>query len=297
MKSMKVLYLETSMWEFDFITQDVLMNINAEVEFFNKDNFKLFSTREDLINKNILILNEVIHLNDIIDIVKIINPLVIMYLSDEMGDKPEILILEKYCKLFLRQYNHIHYSYSNNDYQLPLGYVKSFLKGKSSMSIDNKKIFDREFNCSFIGSNKSDRLHMANVFNNNMNKTNIQFVDNNWDVNNLICSPHECFDVYENSIFTVIGRGNKALDCFRIYEAIVAGSIPVIVGEMEEINHSFYYNGNLPPLLYATTWENAVIRCNELLKNYKQLQQMQDSIKTWWKNQLCFINSLIIDVV
>ena len=40
-------------------------------------------------------------------------------------------------------------------------------------------------------------------------------------------------NIYSQSIFVFNGRGNVFLDCFRLYEAIIAGAIPVIVGEKE----------------------------------------------------------------
>jgi hypothetical protein len=37
----------------------------------------------------------------------------------------------------------------------------------------------------------------------------------------------EMRNIYNNSKFVLVGRGQANLDCFRIYEAIVSGSIPV----------------------------------------------------------------------
>ncbi len=57
------------------------------------------------------------------------------------------------------------------------------------------------------------------------------------------------FDVYNDSIFIPNGRGNFTLDCFRIYEAILSGCIPVIVGKNEELDTIFYYNNDKPPFI------------------------------------------------
>ena len=111
------------------------------------------------------------------------------------------------------------------------------------MELFNQKNFhlllEREYNSSFIGANKSDRGQMKDVLNKHMLRTNIKFVGNNWNINDLSYSPRDMFDIYNNSIFVVNGRGNSNLDCYRIYEAIVAGAIPVIVGKQEEINITF----------------------------------------------------------
>jgi hypothetical protein len=106
--------------------------------------------------------------------------------------------------------------------------------------------------------------------------------------------PCKCFNIYNNSIFVISGRGNVSLNCFRIYEAIVAGAIPVIVGSIDEINNTFNFNNKLPPFIYDETWENVVIKCNDLLKNYEKLQEIQDNLLSWWKNEIIHINKLII---
>jgi predicted O-methyltransferase YrrM len=290
----KVLYIENAAWEYDFIINDILQNIDKDVEKFNKNNFNSLLTRSDIIENNILVVNENCKLDDIINVVKYIKPVVIFYLSDESGESPNTNILDNYTKLLFRQHNHKHYNYSKNNHQLLLGYSTSFLNGEKSSEIKPKKMIDRKINCSFIGAGKSDRYHMANVFRNNMKNTNIMFVENSWDINKLPISPQKCFEIYNNSIFVLNGRGNCSLDCFRIYEAIVAGAIPVIVGSVEEITTTFNYNNNLPPFVYDDTWEKVVIKCNELLNNYEKLQQIQDDLLVWWNKQVLFINELIL---
>ncbi len=292
-----LLYLESTIWEFDFIVNDILYNIQPNIEFFNKDNFTQLLNRNDIIQNNILVINNICNFNHIINVVKHIKPICIFYMSDELGNEPHITILQNYTKLVFRQYNHTKYNYSNNNYQIPLGYSKFFLNNQSSLNVQQtiiKTIQQRTINCSFIGTPKSDRIQMTNVFKNNMQKTYFIFVNNNWDINNLPCSPQKCFDIYNNSIFVICGRGNASLDCFRIYEAIAAGAIPVIVGSNTEIQKTFYYNNNIPPFIYDDTWEKVVVKCNDLLNNYDKLQQLQHNLLLWWNNQILFINNLII---
>ena len=35
--------------------------------------------------------------------------------------------------------------------------------------------------------------------------------------------------VYNRSQFVVVGRGWTSLDCFRVYEALIAGAVPIVV--------------------------------------------------------------------
>jgi hypothetical protein len=106
-------------------------------------------------------------------------------------------------------------------------------------------------------------------------------------------SQQTCFETYSNSIFVINGRGNCSLDCFRIYEAIVAGAIPVVVGSSDEINSTFYYNNKRVPFIHEESWEKALVRCNTLLGQPTTLQELQDELLTWWKEQHTKIHSLI----
>jgi hypothetical protein len=193
---MKLLYLENSIWELDFIVNDILMNIEKEIEIFNKMDFNLFLNRTDIIENNILVINQVLEFHDIINVVKYIKPIIIFYLSDESGNESHITLLETYTKLLFRQYNHEKYNYSSNNLQIPLGYSKYYLDNKNSLCIEHKPINKRDFNCSFIGTQKSDRIHMTNVFRSNIEKSNIIFVNNNWNIDNLPYTPKECFNIY-----------------------------------------------------------------------------------------------------
>jgi len=294
---MKILYLENATWEYDYIVNDILLNIeNKEIEVFKNENFKLFLNRTDIIENNILVINTVCSLDDIITVVKHIKPIAIFYLSDEVGNILDTTVLDKYTKVLFMQYNHKHYNYSSNNFQIPLGYSKYFLNGNRSSSIQTKKISERKINVSFIGTMKSDRYHMKNVFEKNVKTTNIIFTYNNWDINNLPYSPEKCFNIYNNSIFVICGRGNCSLDCFRIYEAIVAGSIPIIVGPLDEIKNTFNYNGNLPPFIYDESWENVVTKCNIFLDDREKLNKIQEELLTWWGNQILFIHNLITKI-
>jgi len=138
---------------------------------------------------------------------------------------------------------------------------------------------------------------MKEVFIKNMKNTNIVFVENYWNLDKLTYKPEHCFEIYNNSIFVICGRGNISLDCYRIYEAIVAGAIPVVVGKLDEIEITFNYNNNIPPFIWDETWEKVVLKCNDLLNNDEKLQTIQDELLLWWKNQIKFINEIVTKVL
>jgi len=295
---MKVFYSEHAGSEYDYILYDILSNVEKEVELFNKTTLLSLSNRTDIIKHNILVVNDDCKLEDIIRVAKHIQPRVIIYLSDETGTHQDRMIIEQYTPVFFRQYNHKHYTYGPNNYQMPLGYLKYYLNGKCSSTLCSsilhpKKMSDRTINCSFIGTPKSDRFQMLNLFYANMKNTRLIPVNNNWNFEKMPVSQQTCFETYSNSIFVINGRGNCSLDCFRIYEAIVAGAIPVVVGSSDEINTTFYYNNKRVPFIHEESWEKALVRCNDLLKDVGALQRLQDELLTWWKDQHTTIHSLI----
>jgi hypothetical protein len=294
---MKIIYLNCPLWEDNFIMNDVLFDItDKELEVVKKENYTSLFQRTDIIKNCIIALssNHIFDTEGIAKLLKHVQPNVIIYLSDEWGRSKEIIPkFEIHTKLFLRQYNNKGYVYGTHNYQMPLAYVNKYLSGKNSFSIEQKKMKDRDLNVSFIGSKKSDRLHMAEVFRKGMTKTRIEFVCHNWNINKLPYTPEQCFAIYNNSIFVICGRGNVHLDSFRIYETIVAGAIPILVGNEEDIEYAFHYNGARPPILFGKSWEDVVEKSNMLLNDCEKLQKHQDELIAWWKDQILFLNNLI----
>lgn len=72
------------------------------------------------------------------------------------------------------------------------------------------------------------------------------------------------------------------LDCFRLYEASLAGAILVVVGSESEIAETFQFDGELPPWIFERDWDTAAT----FLKTPTVLQTMQERNLAWWKNQM-----------
>ena len=58
--------------------------------------------------------------------------------------------------------------------------------------------------------------------------------------------PADIFQAYRDAIFVPNGRGNVVLDCVRLFEASLAGAIPVVVGPWPEVREAFYFDGEIP---------------------------------------------------
>lgn len=215
-------------------------------------------------------------------------PKIIIQLGDEWVEEnnDEHNLLGNYCKLFLRQHRHQKQAknYTKNTIQIPVGYANEYLSG----STDIKKIKDRELSWSWVGQMttnatlyKVDRDHMIREF---------------WRIwnNTTICDSFDKFygsklyKLYSNSIFVPCGRGNWSLECFRNFEATVAGAIPVVAGSEEEIRETFTFQ-ELPPWIYANTWDEAVQKCMSL--NKEELQIMQDNNLAWYDRTMNYIRT------
>jgi hypothetical protein len=109
--------------------------------------------------------------------------------------------------------------------------------------------------------------------------------NNPWseDITKLEVLPSDMAEIYRNAIFAPNGRGNVSLDCFRLYEAIVCGAIPVIIGTDEEIDRTFWYGGHVPIFVRGSTWEEAVYKCRDLMDNMDDLEMIQKTNFNWWK--------------
>jgi hypothetical protein len=296
---MKVLYLRNSAWEYDFFEYDIFHNLSdIEIQYFDADELSYFENDETLINNCMLIVNHAAKFDHVYKFAQKINPLIIFHLSDEDGDKPFWFSLANHCKMYFRQYNHPCYQHSyKNVYQIPLAYVTGFLSKNYSFDIIPKKISERKYSASFVGEFKSDREYMCKKMQEVFENTYIKNVYNKWKLDELKILPNEMFDIYNDSIFVPVGRGNRVLDCSRVYEGAIAGAIPVIVAPMSEIQNTFFFNNNIPPFLYFENWDLAAASCKELINDLDKLQNMQDEIRKWWYSEINKIQDEIYEII
>jgi GT2 family glycosyltransferase len=221
----------------------------------------------------------------VLDTVKKINPKIIIQLGDEFWQESNDNhnILGNYCDLFLKQHYHWNHTYTKNTFLIPLGYLNG-----SPVDIDNvKPIKERKYSWSWSGHLKSDRPEM---------------IQNFWNIWNHVISCNggltysEVYQWYKDSIFVPIGRGNSSIDCYRIYEAIICGAIPVMVCDEKEFDTVFQYNHFLP-VIRASSWNEASNLCSSLLNNKDDLQTKQIELINWWKNTVSFIQSKVENVL
>jgi hypothetical protein len=175
-------------------------------------------------------------------VVEQVQPSVVVHLSDEYGTSPEYHSLADEVPFMLRQYRHAKYGpMPQNLHQMPLGYMTGMLQGTPSIDrIDIKDMHSRSYDWSFIGALKQDRPKMIKTFSRSLPKSYVSHND----------SAQRTFEIYKDSVFVPNGRGFVVLDCLRLYEASLAGAIPVVVGSESEIAETFRFDGGLPPWIF-----------------------------------------------
>jgi SAM-dependent methyltransferase len=225
--------------------------------------------------------------NEIINIVNIVNPKIIIQLSDEYKneDLNHYNRLSKYCNLYLRQYHHEGYEYFENTAHIPLGYCNDagldFMDFFPDSFEKIPKIKNRSYNWGWVGDMKNDRWEMLDKFS--------QIHSHTYATNT---SKDDMIERYLQSKFVPCGRGNSTLDCYRLYEASMCGSIPCVVGSVNEISQTFKYEES-PPWILGRSWDEVVHKCKLLLHDEEKLQEVQNEVLKWWHNRIMKINKKV----
>ena len=154
-------------------------------------------------------------------------------------------------------------------------------------TIFSNKIYD----FSFIGELKMDRKIMIDTFKKNFDKKYISIGKTDWNnLNNVNIKTSDVYNIYQETYFIPIGRGNFSYDCFRFYEAIMSNAIPVIVGEINIIKKTYYFDGIQPMYIVAETWEEACKLCKNVVENIDYMKSIVEFNNKWWNS----INDRII---
>ena len=97
--------------------------------------------------------------------------------------------------------------------------------------------------------------------------------------------PSKYAELMQESIFAPCPKG-RALDTFRIYEALESGAIPVI-----ELNDGFAQKYLPPhyfdsPMLFVENWEDAPAAMMALVKDSTALLARQNATRTWYDDMM-----------
>ena len=104
------------------------------------------------------------------------------------------------------------------------------------------------------------------------------------------------FEIYSQSVVVLNTRGWISLDCLRLYETVVAGAIPVLVGNRKEAQFTFMKEEN-PPWIFCDNIEQAFDICIYLFNNLHIAQERINIIRKWWQKRITRVRKQVLDCV
>jgi hypothetical protein len=170
--------------------------------------------------------------------------------------------------------------------KMPLGYCS----GVSRSGRPIQRASARKYLWSFVGEvNKSSRPDMARA----LASAEPHFLCatdqprglatlKSFDGRSQSLEPSEFSDLLFDSVFSPCPMGNVNLECFRVYEALECGSIPII-----EKRWTLDYFRNLlgdHPLPTVRSWPEARRMIGRMVDNPAQIDALQQRCISWWEN-------------
>src|SRR5205085_4230318 len=104
-------------------------------------------------------------------------------------------------------------------------------------------------------------------------------------------TPAEYKQVLEESIFAPSPMGNVNLECFRVYEALEQGAIPIVERRFT-LDYFRSLLGN-HPIPTVASWQEAGNLVKSLLSSPSDLEALQRTCLSWWQQ---FKHSLTSEV-
>jgi hypothetical protein len=171
---------------------------------------------------------------------------------------------------------------------LPVGYNKGMRR-----SIEPQPAVDRKYLWSFVGGvNKGSRPAMAAA----LARVEPHFLFATDDVPGLVMhnslgtkkrwfSAKDCEGFLQASAFAPSPMGNANLECYRVYEALEAGSIPIV----EKRLTLDYYRTLLGqhPMPTVGSWTEARQFIQKAVRDPARMNTMQKECMEWWAGYKC----------
>ena len=287
-----VLYHCDCTWEIDYVFQELLRDIMqyARVFYLSSDKLANYKEKHAGDRRVIVFSSSTIACENMAQLLQSFQPHVVFHFSDEFGDRPDYCHLAKLVPVFFHQHTFPTYPSYANMVQIPLGFKAGFLY--DTLSSHTKPSTERKFQWSFVGTikQKSHREEMLQLFQRRFPQSFNMCTDGSM-------STKDMGHVYAESVFVPNDRGNVRLDCFRLYEAIFAGAIPVVAGDKKELQETFLFGGpeDFPPFVVGDTWVKSAKICSQLLQPEcaNQLLDLQQRNRAWLLKHLNQIRSRV----
>jgi hypothetical protein len=165
----------------------------------------------------------------------------------------------------------------------PLGYKQGFWSGYTGPTPD--RITDRPYQWSFAGfTKKADRELMVYHVTKGLGKGFIK-TTSGWDSHDALTTS-QYRDLLLHTVFVPSPSGNAAVECFRTWEALEAGCIPIVPRiSGQQIDHHYFElvkacDFVAPPFLEISDWDEVEAKGTEWWNKAKYLQTVNYK---WWQ--------------
>lgn len=93
-------------------------------------------------------------------------------------------------------------------------------------------------------------------------------------------SPQQCLEILADSVFAPCPMGNVNLECWRVYEALECGAIPVLEKRSSlDYFHELFGDHPIPTF---SSWKAARSAMCDFMLDSEQLNKLQQECRTWW---------------
>lgn len=155
---------------------------------------------------------------------------------------------------------------------VPLGVPNNFVRPPSVRAIR-----DRRFSWSFLGEIKNaNRQNMVSKLS-TLKGESFVHATSAWNSTDSL-SGVDYSDVLANAVFVPSPPANVHLECYRTYEALECGAIPVV--------DTTYYRDTFdaPFPIVEPTWEDAPEVLNAFLDRRESLEELHQRCTAWWED-------------
>ncbi len=183
-----------------------------------------------------------------------------------------------YASIVYREYYHPIVEQTPHISCIPLGCKKGFQICKSYNELPD--ISQRKYSWSFLGQiNKNNRKIMFEE----MTSLNLpSYWHFNTCFNSFDClSTKDYQNIMEQTLFAPCPCGWVNLDCYRLYESLESGCIPIVERGLDDYFYKLYTN---PPFIICKTWADAPKIITYLLNHPDELEELRKNCFDWWAN-------------
>lgn len=204
----------------------------------------------------------------------------VILLSDETLTEPMFYLSSPNCIYAARNYFSPRYWRDDKVFTFGLGHRHKFEHYVTPKVLASK----RRRTWSFAGSLKADRIHAFDCFK-DIKPYQLNIIEFFNDSKGL--TTEEYADLLSDTVFCLAPQGGCNLDSFRIYEALEAGSIPVVLKQTEyqKIHpsywHSIFIGEKDMPFVCASSWEEAAQICKKIIQE-DRANEIQKKCSVFW---------------